>query len=109
MFLRVASYLSYLSVSNSQSRVKGYCFLGNKVNTNLPLANQTIIHNALIYTEASILRYIMSTASKSEIAAAFVNAKLAIPEHICLLNIGYPQLAIPLEIDNTTAYGILTK
>ena len=51
----------------------------------------------------------MLAASKSEIAAAFVNAKLGIPKYICLLKMGYPQPATPLEIDNTTTYGILTK
>ena len=51
----------------------------------------------------------MSTASKSEIATTFINAKLAILERICLLEMGYPQPVTPFEIDKTTAYGILTK
>ena len=51
----------------------------------------------------------MSAASESKITAAFINAKLAIPIRICLLEMGYPQPATPFEITNTTAYGILTK
>ena len=51
----------------------------------------------------------MSTASESKIAAAFVNAKLVIPERIYLLEMEYPQLATLFEIDNTMAYRILIK
>ena len=51
----------------------------------------------------------MSAASESKITAVFVNAKLAILECICLLEIGHLQLATPFEIDNTTAYSILMK
>ena len=51
----------------------------------------------------------MLVASKSKIAAAFINTKVAIPERIGLLEMGHPQLATPFEIDNITAYSILTK
>ena len=51
----------------------------------------------------------MSAASESEIAGAFVNAKLAMPERVCLLEMGHPHPATPLDIDNTTTYGMLTK
>ena len=109
MPLCVALDLLYLSVSNSRSRVGGYHFLGNKVSTNLLLANKTIIYYTLIHIEVSILRHIISTTSESKIAAAFVNTKLAIPEYIYLLKMEYLQPATPLEIDNTIAYSILTK
>jgi len=109
MILYIASDFSYLSVSKSRSQVGGYHFLGNKPSPNTPLRDQTIFHNAPIHVKASILKNIMSAASESEIAAAFVNAKLAIPECICLLEMGHPQPATLFEIDNTTAYGILTK
>ena len=62
-----------------------------------------------IHVEASILRNIMSAASESEIAAAYVNAKDAVETRITLMEMGHPQPPTPLEIDNTTAVGILTK
>ena len=62
-----------------------------------------------MHAEASILKNAMSTVSESEIAAAYVNAKLAVTMRICLLEMGNYQPATPLEINNTTAYGILTK
>ena len=68
-----------------------------------------IFYNALIYIEASILKHIMSVASESKIAAAFINAKFAISQCICLLEIGYPQLAALFEINNIIAHGILMK
>ena len=107
MILHIASDSSYLSVLNSRSRVGGYHFLGNQHKLNVPLGNQTISHNAPTHVKASILKSVMSTASKSEIAVAYVNAKLAVPIWICLLKMGHYQLATPLEIDNTMDYGIL--
>ena len=109
MILYVASDSSYLSASKSRSRVGGYYFLGNKPNPSKPIATQSIFHNTPIHVEASILKYVMSATSESEIAVSFINAKLAIPIRICLLEIGHSQLATPFEIDNTMAYGILTK
>ena len=105
----VASDSSCLSVSNGRSRVGGHHFLGNQPKLNVPLADQTIFHNAPTHVEASILKSVMSAASESEIAAAYVNAKLAVPIRMCLLEMGYHQPATPLEIDNATAHGLLTK
>ena len=51
----------------------------------------------------------MSAASESEISAAYANVKLAVPIRTCLLEMGHHQPATPLEIDNATAYGVLTK
>ena len=65
--------------------------------------------NAPVHVEASILRNVMSAASEAEIAAAYVNARLGIPIRITLMELGHPQPPTPLEIDNTTAFGILTK
>ena len=65
--------------------------------------------NAPIHVEATILKNIMSAASEAEIAGAHVNAKAGIPIRIALLEMGHLQEATPLEMDNTTAYVILTK
>ena len=109
MILHVASDSSYLSTSNSRSRVGGCHFLGNKIDPKMPIGNQFIFYNAPIHVEASILKHVMPAASESEIAWVFVNAKLAIPERVCLLEMWHPRPATPLETPNTTAYGMLTK
>ena len=56
-----------------------------------------------------MLRNIMGAASKSEIAAACVNARLEVNHHATLMEMKHVQLATPLEIDNATAHDVLTK
>ena len=51
----------------------------------------------------------MSAVSEAEIAAAYVNAKDAVGSRVTLMEMEYQQPQTPLEIDNTTAVGILTK
>ena len=62
-----------------------------------------------MYVEASIFKYTISAISKAEITGTFINTKLAVPLCMCLIEIGYLQLATYLKIDNTTTYSILTK
>lgn len=65
--------------------------------------------NSPIHIKASILKNIISEASKSKIAGAHINAKVGISNRIALLEMEHPQEVTPLEMDNTTAHGILTK
>jgi len=109
MCLWISSDSSYLSVSKARSRVGGYHFLGNRPDPSKPLAPQRLLLNAPIHVEASILRNVMGAASESEIAAAYVNARMGVEFRIMLMEMGHPQPATPLELDNTTAFGILTK
>ena len=109
MILWVSSNSSYQSVSKSHSCVGGYHFLGNKYDPNKDMNAQRTFVNDPIHVEASILRNIMSAASESEIAAAYVNAKDAVKSRITLWEMGHPQPEMPLEIDNIIAFSILTK
>ena len=109
MCLWISSDSSFLSVSKARSRVGGYHFLGNKPDSSKPLAQQRLLINAPIHVECSILRNVMGAASESEIAGAYVNARMGVEERIMLWEMGHPQPATPLELDNTTAFGILTK
>ena len=109
MMLWISSDSSYLSVSKARSRVCGYHFLGNKYDPNEPIAKQRLLINAPIHAEANMLRNVMGAASESEIASAHVNACIGASERVTLMELGHPQLRTPLEIDNTTAHGILTK
>jgi hypothetical protein len=49
----------------------------------------------------------MSSASEAEVAACFVNTKEAIPLRTALEEMGHPQLATPVQTDNSTTYGII--
>jgi len=109
MVLWVSSDSSYLSVTGSRSRVGGYHFLGNNPDFTKPLAPQRTFINAPIHVEASILRNVMGAASETEIAGGYVNARMAVELRIMLMEMGHVQPKTPLELDNTTAFGILTK
>ena len=109
MILWISSDSSYLSVPKARSRVGGHHFLGNMHDPTKPIAKQRSEINAPVHAEASILRNVMSAASESEIAAAHVNARIGAPLRIALMELGHPQPPTPLEIDNTTSHGILTK
>ena len=100
---------SHLSVPGGRSRVGGYHFLGNKPDFSKPLASQRTFINSLIHAEASILRNIMGAASEAEIAGGYVNPTMAVKLRITLIKIGYIQHQTPLELDNATAFGIITK
>ena len=63
----------------------------------------------LIHAEESALGNIMGAAHESDIAASCTNDALGANYRIKLTEMGDAQLATPLELDNATAYGILTK
>ena len=109
MILWISSDSSYLSIPNARSRVGGFHFLGNAPDLTKPLAQQCTFINALIHVESSILRNVMGAASEAEIAGGYVNARMGVELRIMLMEMGHPQPSTPLELDNTTAVGILTK
>lgn len=98
----------HLSASKARSRVGGYHFLGNKPDFTKSLSDQRTFINHPFYVEASILKSVVSAASEAEVAGAYVNARTCIPHRITLMEMGHPQQQTPIEIDNTTAVGILT-
>ena len=62
--------------------------------------------NGAIHVYSQILREILSSASKAELAALFHNGKEACPIRTCLVELGHPQPPTPLQTDNSTAAGI---
>jgi len=89
--------------------VGGFHFLGNRPAPNKDIALQRTFIDAPIHAEASVLRHVMSAASEAEIAGGYANARDAAETRITLMEMGHPQPPTPLEIDNTTAHGIITK
>ena len=51
----------------------------------------------------------MGVVSEAEIAGGCVNSRDAIETRTMLWEIGHLQLATPLELDNTTAHGVIMK
>jgi hypothetical protein len=51
----------------------------------------------------------MSSAAEAELGALYLNAKEAVYLHQLLLKIGHPQPPTPIQMDNTTAEGIVNN
>ena len=107
--LWISSNLSFLSVNKGRSRVGEYYFLGNLLDNSKPLAKQRTFVNALVHIEASILGNIIGAVLEVEIARGYINIRKEVELQIILMEMGYLQQEILLELDNTTSYGILTK
>jgi hypothetical protein len=68
-----------------------------------PLTNGTI-HNV-----AEIIKGVMSSAAEAELGAMYINACKAVEERIILEEMGQKQPATPVQVDNSTAEGIINK
>jgi hypothetical protein len=51
----------------------------------------------------------MSSAAKAELGAMYINARKAVEEQIILEEMGHKQPATPVQVDNSTAEGIINK
>ena len=89
-----------LVATEARSRVGGYTYCGNKT------INTQII-NGLILVIAKIIKHVMSSAAKAEVAALFINARAILPLQVTCKELGHPQPATPMRTDNSTASGII--
>ena len=48
---------------------------------------------------------VMGLASKAEIGTAYINGQEAVPIRTLLCELGHPQPATPIQVDNSTADG----
>ena len=51
----------------------------------------------------------MSSAAEAEFAALYINARAVIPQRHLLNELGHPQPPTPIQIDNSTALGVVTN
>ena len=61
--------------------------------------------NAPIHTVCTILKYIIASATETEIASAFINAQEAISIRYAVEFLGHKQPRTPMQVENTTAIG----
>jgi hypothetical protein len=101
MVLQIHSDASYLSVSKGRSRAGGHLYLRTKT-----LSTKPILNNGAILTISRIIKHVMSSAAKAEIAGLFINAKEGEVLRTTLEKMGYLQEATPIQTDNSTASGI---
>jgi hypothetical protein len=101
MTLQIHSDASYLSVKKGRSRAGDHLYLGANTKSTKPITN-----NGTILTISGIIKHVMSSAAKAEVAGLFIKAKEG--EILCttLDKMGYPQDATPIQTDNSTASRI---
>jgi hypothetical protein len=51
----------------------------------------------------------MSSAAEAELGAMYINAHTAVEEQIILEEMGHKQPATPVQVNNSTAKGIINK
>eukprot|EP00957_Ditylum_brightwellii_P111265 8484421-Ditylum_brightwellii.AAC.1 len=100
MLLTVHSDALYLSVPEAQSRAGGYFFLGSETDDHM---------NGPLLIVSTILCNMMALAVEAKLGALFENAKEAVALQVTLEELGYLQPAIPIQVDNSTAYGIVNS
>ena len=70
MILHVESDAAYLVAPMSRSRAGGYHYLGSQDGT---------LFNALVFVQAKVIKNVMGSAAKAEVAALYFNAQEALP------------------------------
>jgi len=63
--------------------------------------------NGPILTLATIIKFVMASASESELAALYLTAREMIPLRNALDEMGWPQPKSPIQTDNSTAAGFV--
>ena len=99
MELNLHSDASYLSEPKAKSRADGHFWLEKK--------NDEYFNNGAIVTLSSVIKHVMSSASKADLAALFYNCKAAVPLCITLEEMGHRQPNTPVTTNNSTAYGLI--
>eukprot|EP00804_Cyclotella_cryptica_P029058 CCRYP_005246-RA/>CCRYP_005246-RA protein AED:0.35 eAED:0.35 QI:0/-1/0/1/-1/1/1/0/391 len=101
MILPVHSDASYLSETKARSRAGGHFFLSED--------DPSPRNNGAILTLAQIIKPVMSSAAEAELGALYINARETIPQRHLLNELGHPQPPTPIQIDNSTALGVVTN
>ena len=101
MVLAIHSDASYLVESKARSRAGGHFFMSD--NSSDPP------NNGAVLSIAQIIKNVMTSAADAEIGALYINTRQAIPTRYLLEEMGHPQPPTPVQTDNTTALGFVTK
>ncbi len=99
MVLAVHSKASYLSEPKARSRAGGHFFLSS--DTTIPPNNGAVLNIA------HIIKNVMSSATKAELAGLYIMACKAVYIRIILEELGHKQPPMPLQIDNAMADAVI--
>eukprot|EP00804_Cyclotella_cryptica_P024328 CCRYP_015304-RA/>CCRYP_015304-RA protein AED:0.52 eAED:0.39 QI:0/0/0/0.5/0/0/2/0/252 len=101
MILAIHSDASYLSETKARSRAGGHFFLSED--------DPSPRKSGAIFNLAQIIKPVMSSAAEAELGALYINAQETIPQQHLLNELGHPQPPTPIQIDNSTALGVVTN
>jgi hypothetical protein len=99
MILCAHADAGFLNKTNSRSRAGAHIYLLE--DDPLPQFKSAIL------SIAQIIKFVMASAAKSELAALFITAQEMIPHCQTLIAMGWPQR--PIQMDNSTAAGVTNK
>jgi hypothetical protein len=91
----------FLNETNSCSRAGAHIYLSE--NDPFPRFNDAVI------SIDQIIKFVMASAAKAELAALFVTAQEMILHRQTLINMGWPQPKSPIQTDNSAAAGVTNK
>ncbi len=101
MILCAHADAGFLNETNSRSCAGAHIYLSE--NDPFPLFNGAVL------SIAQIIKFVMASAAKVELAALFVTARKMIPHRQTLINTGWPQPKSPIQTDNSTAAGVTKR
>jgi hypothetical protein len=102
MILVVHTDALYLSKQAGKSRASAHFYLTNHDNKEF--------NNCAILMLSSIIKHVMSSASKAKLAALYYGCKLAIPIRTTLEEMGHPQIKQTMvTTNNITAQGLTMR
>jgi hypothetical protein len=99
MVLAVHSNASYLSEPKARSRAGGHFFLSS--DTTIPPNNGAVLNIA------HIIKNVMSSATKAELAGLYIMARETVYIRIILEELGHRQPPTPLQTDNAMADAVI--
>ncbi len=101
MVLSIHSDASYLSEPKARSCAGGHFFLSD--------GSDEAPNNGAILNTLQIIKSVMSTAAKAKLGALYINAREVVPCCTFLNKLGHSQPPMPIQIDNSTALGVVTN
>ncbi len=101
MILCAHADAGFLNKTNSHSRAGNHIYLSE--NDPFPRFNGAVL------SIAQIIKFVMASAAKAELAALFITTREMIPHRQTLIDMGWPQPKSPIQIDNSTAAGVTNK
>jgi hypothetical protein len=66
-------------------------------------------NNGTVSTILQIIKAVMSLAAEAKGRAFFINCRKAVPARHVLEFLGHPQPPTPMQMDNTTALGVVNQ